>query len=463
MTTQNPVASVSTVQAALEAKRHLPRLLCEGTEAMRAAGKAYLPKWPAEPEESWQARRDSTVLFPAFRDAVDLACGLIFRKQVEPQDVPGDAQGWLLDIDRAGRDVTQFAESVERDAITCGVSYIVADYPRVTPGLTLAQERAMGARPYLIHVKSEQVLGWRSQMVNGSEVLTQFRYMESVTVPDGAYGEKVAQRVRVLQPGLVEVYVKAENGKDWVLDPEASGVVTLQDVPVVPVYAGRTGFMAGTPPLVDLAWKNVEHWQSSSDQRNVLHVARVPLLARIGVQESSGTTEVSAASTLDLPLGADAKFVEHSGAAIGAGRQDLEDLKAEMRVMAGKILDAGVQKTAYQAGVESTQAMSRVQAWALGLQSALNAAWALCGKWIGQELGTLSVNTDVDLTKPDAQTLVELRNAVLAGLLTRRTYLQILKEAEVLPAGVTVEDEEDRLGEETPDLPIPPRVSTSQE
>ncbi len=99
------------------------------------------------------------------------------------------------------------------------------------------------------------------------------------------------------------------------------------------------------------------------------------------------------------------------------------------------------------------------QAWALGLQSALNRAWALCGKWIGQELGTLSVNTDVDLTKPDAQTLVELRNAVLAGLLTRRTYLQILKEAEVLPSGVTVEDEEDRLGEETPELPIPPRVS----
>ncbi len=458
MTTQNPVASVSSAQAVLETKRRLPRLLCEGTEAMRAAGRTYLPQWPAEPDKAWEARRDSTVLFPAFRDAVDLACGLIFRKPVEPQDVPVDAHGWLLDIDRAGRDVTQFAEAVERDAIEGGVSYIVADYPRVTPGLTLAQERAMGARPYLIHVKAEQVLGWRSQMVNGSEVLTQFRYLESVVVQDGPYGERQAQRIRVLQPGLVEVYVKAENGKDWVLDPEASGVVTLTDVPVVAVYAGRTGFMAGSPPLIDLAWKNVEHWQSSSDQRNVLHVARVPILARIGIQDSEDVV-VSAGSTMDLPMGADAKFVEHSGAAIGAGRQDLEDLKAEMRVMAGKILDAGVQKTAYQAGVESTQAMSRVQAWALGLQSALNRAWGLCGKWIGQELGTLSVNTDVDLTKPDAQTLAELRNAVMAGLLTRRTYLQILKEAEVLPVGVTVEDEEDRLGEETPDLPIPPRVS----
>jgi hypothetical protein len=460
MTThQNPVASVSSAQAALETKRRLPRLLCEGTEAMRAAGRTYLPQWPAEPDKAWEARRDSTVLFPAFRDAVDLACGLIFRKPVEPQDVPWDAQGWLLDIDRAGRDVTQFAEAVGRDAITCGVSYIVADYPRVNPGLTLAQERAMGARPYLIHVKAEQVLGWRSQMVNGAEVLTQFRYLESVTVQDGAYGEKVAQRIRVLQPGLVEVYVKAENGKDWVLDPEASGVVTMMEVPVVAVYAGRTGFMAGTPPLIDLAWKNVEHWQSSSDQRNVLHVARVPLLTRIGWVDPGGDTTVSASMSLDLPIGGDAKFVEHSGAAIGAGRQDIEDLKAEMRVMAGKILDAGVQKTAYQAGVESAQAMSRVQAWALGLQSALNAAWALCGKWIGQELGTLSVNSDVDLTKPDAQTLVELRNAVLAGLLTRRTYLQILKEAEVLPSGVTVEDEEERLGEESPELPIPPRVS----
>ncbi len=52
------------------------------------------------------AASDIDVIDP---DAIDLACGLIFRKPVEPQDVPADAVEWLADIDRAGRDVTQFA------------------------------------------------------------------------------------------------------------------------------------------------------------------------------------------------------------------------------------------------------------------------------------------------------------------------------------------------------------------
>jgi len=35
--------------------------------------------------------------------------------------------------------------------------------------------------------------------------------------------------------------------------------------------------MQAKPPLLDLAWLNVEHWQSASDQSNILHVARVPI------------------------------------------------------------------------------------------------------------------------------------------------------------------------------------------
>lgn len=458
----NPVAEQSSIQAAMEAKRRVCRALVEGTEAMRAAGKTYLPQFPAELADDYEARKKSTVLLPAYRDAIDLACGLIFRKEVEEgEGVPADAAEWLDDVDREGRDVTQFAEAVLRDAFG-GVSYIVADYPRVPGGATLAQEKALGARPYLVHVKAEQVLGWRTQRVNGQNVLTQFRYMECTTEPDGPFGEQAVERVRVLEPGMVSVYVKSADKKDWILDPEASGLVTLKEVPVVPCYTGRTAFMAGDPPLLDLAYKNVQHWQADSDLQSVIHKTCVPLLVTIGAD--SGDAVVGPSSLMAVPMGGDAKWLELQGSSIPTAQANIETIKAEMQAMAGKILDKGVVKTATQAGIESTQAMSRIQAWALGIQAALNQAWALCGKWIGQDLGTLAVNCDIDTSRPDAQFLTEIRNAVTAGLLTKETYLRILFNAEVLPEGFEIQDELDRLESQAPALPeIPARVPKSKQ
>jgi len=458
----NPVAEPSSLQAELESKRRVCRALVEGTEAMRAAGKTYLPQFPAELPDDYEARKKSTVLLPAYRDAIDLACGLIFRKEVEEgEGVPTDAEEWLDDIDREGRDITQFAEAVLRDAFN-GVSYIVADYPTVPAGSTLAQELAMGARPYLVHVKAEQVLGWRTQRINGQNVLTQFRYRECTTEADGPFGERAVERVRVLEPGMVSVYVKTQDNKDWVLDPEASGLVTLKEVPVVPCYTGRTQFMAGAPPLLDLAYKNVQHWQADSDLQSVIHKTCVPLLLTIGA--NPGDAVVGPSSVMSVPMNGDAKWLELQGSSIPTAQANLETIKAEMQAMAGKILDKGVVKTATQAGIESTQAMSRIQAWALGIQSALNHAWALCGKWINTDLGTLAVNCDVDTSRPDAQFLTEIRNACAGGLLTKETYLKILFNAEVLPEGFEIQDELDRLEAQAPTMTeIPPRVPAKKE
>ena len=453
----NPVADTSSTQAALESKRSLPRCLVEGTEAMRSAGKAYLPQHPAESDAAWKSRKESAVLLPAYRDAIDLACGLIFRKEVEEGDgVPTDAKAWLDDIDRMGSSITQFAETVFRDAFN-GVSYIVADYPRVPAGSTLAQERERGVRPYLVHVQACQVLGWRTQNINGKVVLTQFRYKETTTEPDGPYGSKDVERVRVLEPGMVSVFLRTEDKKDWILDSEESGETTLQEVTVVPVYTGRTGFLEGVPPLLDLAYKNAQHWQADSDLQNIIHKTTCPLLMTIGIESSD--VVMGPNNALVAPMGADAKWLELTGQSIPTAQENIRTIKEEMQAMAGKILDQGVVKTATQAGIESTQAMSRIQAWAMGLQAGLNQAWALCGKWIGQELGTLAVNCDVDTSTPDAQFLTEIRNAVIGNLLSKETYLKILTNAEVLPEGFDISEELSRLEMEAPDMtPPPPRI-----
>src|SRR6202012_5493868 len=91
-----------------------------------------------------------------------------------------------------------------------------------------------------------------------------------------------------------------------------SGVTSIDVIPFVPVYGFRKDFMIGAPPMIELAYMNVEHWQSKSDQQTILHVARVPILFGKDIGDSPvavGAGAMISASSKD----ADIKYVEHSG------------------------------------------------------------------------------------------------------------------------------------------------------
>src|SRR5690606_8734809 len=145
------------------------------------------------------------------------------------------------------------------------------EHPRAEGVRTRAEEIAAGLRPYAVLIKPEQVLGWR----NEGGILAQFRYMEAVEETDGEFGVNTVQQVRVLEPGSWREYRADKNGT-WSLHDE--GTTSLSRIPLVTFYTGRTGFMTAWPPLIELAYLNVKHWQSQSDQDNILHTIRVPIL-----------------------------------------------------------------------------------------------------------------------------------------------------------------------------------------
>ncbi|MCV4274467.1 DUF4055 domain-containing protein [Pseudomonas capsici] len=71
-------------------------------------------------------------------------------------------------------------------------------------------------------------------------------------------------------------------------------------------------------------------YQESSDQWNILRIARVPVLFASGVAEDA-LIAIGSEYAIKGESGADLKYVEHSGAAIGAGRDSLKDLEAKMQ------------------------------------------------------------------------------------------------------------------------------------
>ena len=143
--------------------------------------------------------------------------------------------------------------------------------------------------------------------------------------------------------------------------------------------------MTARPPLLDMAWLNLAHWQSASDQRHILHIARVPLLFGRNLQVPETGLDIGPNRLIlsDDPS-ADLRFVEHSGAAIEAGRQDLRDLEEERMAILGLDLIARRpgHMTATAKAIDAAQRMpltSLITVLQQGLQEMLIAA----ARWYG--------------------------------------------------------------------------------
>ena len=104
--------------------------LLGGTRDMRAAGKSYLPQWPAEDNQSYATRLATATLFPAYERTVSVLTGKPFSKPIEiGEDIPPRMQEWLEDADMQGRNLHAFAADLVYEALAYGLAGILVDYP----------------------------------------------------------------------------------------------------------------------------------------------------------------------------------------------------------------------------------------------------------------------------------------------------------------------------------------------
>lgn len=447
------VCDQSTAVLAMQPGWELAAALLGGTAEMRKRATAYLPKWPNEDQASYDARLAVAVLFPAFARTVQTLAAKPFSKPLTVgEDVPPKLKDLTQDVDLQGRNLHTFAADVMVSAMGPGLCGILVDFPPSTGAQTLADEVAAGLRPYMVHIKPEQILGWRMQRMGGRIQLTQLRLMECVTEDDGEFGEVEVEQVRVLEPATWRVYRKNSNDKEqW--DLFAEGVNTLGQIAFVPVYGQRTGFMTSKPPLLELAFMNVKHWQSQSDQDTILHVARVPILTISGVDDDKFALTVGASAAVKLPTGGDMKYVEHTGAAIEAGKISLDDLKEEMRQAGAELLVIKPVTTATQVHSENAVGMCALQSIALGLQDALNTAMQFMADWAKLGAGgTVTLFSDFGAATLSEATATLVKDMASAGLISKETAFKEQQRRGVVSSDVDWEEEKARIEEDGPAL-----------
>lgn len=442
----------------------LANALLGGTFAMRKAAQVYLPKWPNEERDSYDARLATATLFPAFaRTVVTLAAKPFSKAVTLSEDMSAEIKAMTEDIDQQGRNLHVFAAEVMKELMGPGLAGILVDYPPAEGVKTLADERSRGLRPYWVMVKADQILGWRAERVQGEWRLTQLRLLECVTEKDGDFGDVDVQQVRVLEPGKWAVYRKAKDKDQW--DKFDEGATTLSVIPFIACYGERTGFMTAKPPLLELAHLNVKHWQSQSDQDTILHVARVPILAVVGAQNQMDKDgkptpfklTVGASAAVNLPKDGDLKYVEHTGAAIDAGKASLDDLKEEMRQAGAELLVLKPTTTATQVHSENAIGLCALQEITLSLQDSLNAALQLTADWIKKEqAGTVALFNDFGAATLDAATATLIKDMVAAGQLSKETGFKEQQRRGTISGELVWDDEKEKIEAQGPDLGLIP-------
>jgi len=462
---KNTVDAPSAAYVAMSRHWELIDDLLGGTLAMRAAGEKWLPKEPKEENLSYGNRLNRSILFEAYKDSIDDIASKPFVKPVDVKEadkLPERLLPMIDNCDGQGTDITQFAREIFDTCLNRGLTHILVDYPKTTQldgkKLTLADEKTAGVRPVFVHIKPDNLIGWRTtQGEDGKQRLNQIRWKESHIEPDGEYGEKVVDIIRVYTETTWEIHSKNDKGE---FSLSESGTHTYTDgIPLITCYINKTGFMTAEPPLEGLAWLNLAHWQSYSDQKNLLRFIRFPLLFFSGLTSDEleknviiGPGRKYSSSNSD----ADAKYVEHTGAAATSGREDLKDIEERM-VAAGldPLMTRTGNQTATSQNIDHDNSQCSVQAWIRSIELALLNAFKAACLWTGDELPDefkINIFNDFGLASragTDNDFLLRVRQA---GELSRDTFLREVKRRGVLNDTLDVTAEKEAIEAEGPNL-----------
>ena len=264
----------STAWVKMQPHWELLEALQGGTFAIRKGHRKYLPQEPREQDLSYDVRLQRSVCSPFTTRIEKMLAGMLTRKPVRLDDVTDQIREQLFDVDLQGNDLQSWLFSTSRICLRYGHVGVLVDAPKAGDN----------GRPYWISYSPKDVLGWRYDLTDGQQKLTQLRLFEKVLVPDGLYGEKQVEQVRVLTPGAFEIFQKNQKGDFRVVD---EGTTSLSEIPFSVAYSNRIGLLESFPPLADIAELNLQHYQVQSDLSNQLHLSAVPLLALFGFPQSA--------------------------------------------------------------------------------------------------------------------------------------------------------------------------------
>lgn len=448
----------------------LVRAVFGGSKTMRAEKQRFLPKHPLEEPTAYEDRLKIARAYNALQKTVEGLSGMIFRRDpTVDEDMPELVKDHLEDIDRRGNKLAVFLHHVADDALLDGHAWVHVEAPP-TEGFRNEQEAdAAGVRPYWIRIKKAQAINWRYEIRAGRPILTLFVYREGVSQPVGEFGEESRQRVRVLREGaLDEMGVRGPvRGELWELRRVQRGSaereewvrikeyqVGVSEVPVVFVPSKEAGEFSSSPPLLDLAEEQIEHYRVRSDRQKNMTFASisVPYVFGQRVTDEQGNAQVKWGPGGMLLLNdpeASAGVIESQGFGLESTRDELAAIKENMASLGLRMLvrPTGVQPTTATAELlGKSESSASLAQFAITLEDATNRLLEIHGDYEGvDQPGSVRINKSFFKQLLSPEQIRAWGDEVARGHLSLDTMWQLLIEGEGLPDDFDPEEERARI------------------
>ncbi len=456
-------------EPSLQYKKMLPKWeliddLLGGTEAMRRRRELWLPKEPLESANAYKIRLKRTFLFPGYEDALEAIVSKPFVKPVTHDDpIPEELAVIEEDADLEGSDLTQFTRQLFTTGANRGLVHVLVEFPVVPEAreLSIADEKRLGVRPYLVNVDARDLIRWEFQRVRGRKVLTRIFIRETgVEVEDDR--EREVEFIREYTRRDVTLHKVLERARGITMRVEgprehAFGRRIGEDedgfIPLYTAYFDKTGFLTARPPLYKLAETNLEHYQVSSDTSNILRFASVGILFGAGFTEEQlqGAFAISpngfvGTTNKDARL----QYVEYGGKALDAGKHREERLERHMVDLGLEPFMTVPRMTATRDIKSDIRAVAPIKAWVRSLEQLLTQVFDAAALWRRLPLPRIVFDVFDDFSvsshaKDDLQHLREMRKN---RDLSRETYLRETKRRGVLSDTVDIEEEVQRVQDE---------------
>ena len=407
--------------------------LLGGTYSMRKNHRRFLPQEPRETDESYQNRLNRSVLAPYYIRLERMLAGMLTRKPVRLDDVPDVIREQLFDVDLQGNDLQTWLFTTSRMCLRYGHVGVLVDAPAA----------GQNGRPYYVTYTPREILGFRQELKNGRQELTQLRLAEKILVPDGLYGEKEVEQIRVLTPGAFEIHQRNDQGDFVVID---QGRTSLSEIPFSVAYSNRVGVLESLPPLADIAQLNLQHYQVQSDLSNQLHISAVPMLAIFGFPQSAEEISAGPGEALALPSPgeSDAKYIEPAGNSYDAQFKQLDRIAEQINALGlASILGSKLSaETAEAKRIDRSQGDSTMMVVAQQMQDLIDNCLRFHAEYMQEpNAGSSLVNRDFMGIRLEPQEIQALLQLYTAGTITQETLLLQLEAGEVLGDDFDVENE----------------------
>lgn len=364
------------------------------------------------------------------------------------EDIESDADGEGQQLEQMIRDA--LAQNLQR-----GRAGILTDFT----GSGLQTEATKG-RPVLKLFTAKEIINWR--VTNGKTSLVVIHYVEPVDDPAGF---SLTLKKCWIELRLINGIAYSRKWEEGDTEIAGGGLIMLKDasgselkeLPWSWIGANNNDHTPDSPPLADIAYVNIKHYQAEADIAEAAHTVGQPMVALTGLNDDwagkylADGFKVGSRKGVLLPVGGDLKFAQPDERNILITLAERRE--NQMAMLGAKLVERNTSaRTATQAGDEAQTDNSILSLCAGNVEQAVNRALRFAIQFAGSGEGAVELNKKYEIANLDSQAITALLSAVQSGKMRLSDFVRFQQRIGLIGQDERPEEVVDELLNQKPSL-----------